>query len=51
MKRVLLVKRWMYALFECPQHANEITKKHTLVVSGEFCMIPLALQNLIVLVM
>ena len=47
MKRGFSVEQCAYALFECPQHANEITKKHTEVVSGEFCVIPLFLKNLI----
>ena len=29
MKRGFLVKKCTYALFESPQHGNEITKKHT----------------------
>ena len=41
MKRGFSVEQRMYALFECQQHVNEITKKHTQVVSGEFCVIPL----------
>ena len=35
-----------HALFECPEDVNEITKNHTKVVSGEFCVISLFLQKL-----
>ena len=43
----LLVEQCMYALFECPEVFNEITKNHTKAVSGEFCVISLFLQKLI----
>ena len=37
------VEQCMHALFECTKDVNEITKNHTKVVSGEFCMISLLL--------
>ena len=37
----------MYALFEYPEDVNEITNNHTKAVSGEFCVISLFLQKLI----
>ena len=37
----------MHALFECPEDVHEITKNHTKAVSGEFCVIYLFLQKLI----
>ena len=37
----------MHALFECSEDVYEIEKSHTKVVSGEFCMISLFLQKLI----
>ena len=37
MKRGFLVEQCTYDLFECLHYVNEITKKHTLAVSGEFC--------------
>ena len=37
----------MHALFECPENVNEITKNHSKAVSGEFCVISLFLQKLI----
>ena len=40
------VEQCMYALFECPEDVNEITKNHTKAVSGEFCLISLLLQKL-----
>ena len=50
MERGVSVEQCTYALSDCLQHANEIRKKHTLAVSGDFCVIPLLLQNLILLV-
>ena len=41
----------MHALYECPDDVNEITKKHTKAVSGEFCVISLYLRKLILGVM
>ena len=35
----------MQSFFECPEDANEITKNHTLAVSGEFCAISLFLRK------
>ena len=49
MKRGFSIKQCMYALLECPQDVNEITKKHTEAVSGDICVISLFLQNLILL--
>ena len=37
----------MHALFECLKDVNEITKNHTKAVSGEFYVISLFLQKLI----
>ena len=37
----------MHAIFECSEDVNEITKYHTKAVSGEFCVISLFLQKLI----
>ena len=37
----------MYALVEYQEYVNEITKNHTIVVSGEFCVISLILQKFI----
>ena len=37
----------MHALFESPEDVNEIIKNHAKVVSGEFCVISLLLQKLI----
>ena len=36
----------MHALFGCPDNVNEITKNHTKVFFGEFCVISLLLQKL-----
>ena len=47
MKIDFWVEQCMHALFECPQHVNEITKKHTKAISGEFCVISMFLQKLI----
>ena len=47
MKIGLGVKQCMYALFECQEDVNEITKNHTKAVTGEFCVISLFLQKLI----
>ena len=41
----------MQTLFECPEDINEITKNHTKAVSGNFCVISLFLQTLILGVM
>ena len=37
----------MHALFEYPEDVNEITMTHTKAVSGEFCVISLFLQKMI----
>ena len=50
MKIGFLVEQCMSALFECPEDVNEITKNHNKVVSGEFCVISLFLQILILVV-
>ena len=47
MKIGFWVEQCMHALFECQEDVNEITKTHTKVVSGEFCVISLVLQKLI----
>ena len=47
MKIGFWVEQCMHALFECPEDVKEITKNHTKAVSGEFCMISLFLQKLI----
>ena len=41
----------MHAFFECPEDVDEITKNHTKAVCGEFCVISLFLQKLILGVM
>ena len=41
----------LHALLECPEYVNEITNNHTKAVSGEFCVISLFLQKLILGVM
>ena len=38
---------FMLLLLECPEDVNEITNNQTIVVSGEFCVIYLFLQKLI----
>ena len=47
MKIGVLVEHCLQALFECQEDVNEITKNHTKVVSGEFCVISLFLRKLI----
>ena len=47
MKNGFWVEKCMHALFECPEEVNEVTKNHTKTVFGEFCMISLFLQKLI----
>ena len=47
MKIGFWVDQCMHALFECPEDVNEIRNIHTKVVSGEFCVISLFLQKLI----
>ena len=47
MKIGFCVDQCMHDLFECPEDVNEITKNHTKAVSGEFCLISLFLQKLI----
>ena len=37
----------MHALFECPEDVNEITKNQTKAVSGEFYVMSMFLQKLI----
>ena len=51
MKIGFWVEQCMHALFKCPEDVNEITKNHTKAVSGEFCMIFLLLQKLVLGVM
>ena len=46
MKIGFLVEQRMHSLFECLEYVNEITKNHTKVVSGEFCVVSLFLQTL-----
>ena len=41
------VEQCMHALFECPEDVNEITMNHSKAISGEFCVISLFLQKLI----
>ena len=41
------VEHCLHALFEWQEDVNEITKNHTKMVSGEFCVISLFLQKLI----
>ena len=41
------VEQFRNALFEFPEDVNEITKNHTKVVSGEFCMMFLFFKKLI----
>ena len=50
MKYSFSVAQYMYVLFECP-HNPKIAIKHTIAVFGEFCVISLFLQNLILSVM
>ena len=47
MKICFWVEQWMHGLFECPEDVNKITKNHTKAVFGEFCVISLFLQKLI----
>ena len=47
MKIGLWVEQCMHALFECPEDVYEITKTHTKVVSGEFRVISLFFQKII----
>ena len=47
MKIGFWVEECMHALFECTEDVNEITKYHTKSVSGEFCVISLFIQKLI----
>ena len=47
MKIGFWVEQCMHALFECSEDVKEIKKNHTKAVSGEFCMISLFLQKLI----
>ena len=47
MKIEFWVEQCMHALFEYPEDVNEITKNHTKAVSGEFCVLSLFLQKLI----
>ena len=37
----------MHTLFSCPEYVNELTKNYTKAFSGEFCVISLFLQKLI----
>ena len=37
----------MHTLFECTEDVEEISKTHTKAVSGEFCVISLFLQKMI----
>ena len=47
MKIGFWVEQCMQTLFECPEDINEITKSHTKAISGEFCLISLFLQKMI----
>ena len=47
MKIGFWVEQCWHALFECQEDVNEISKNHTKAVSGEFCVISLFLQKLI----
>ena len=47
MKVGFLVEECTHALLEYPEDVNEITKNHTKAVSGEFCVISLFLQKII----
>ena len=47
MKIGFWVEQCLYALFECQEDVNEITKNHTEAVLGEFCVIFLFLRKLI----
>ena len=40
-------RKCTHALFECPEDVNKLTKNHTKAVSGEFCLITLFLQKMI----
>ena len=46
MKIGFWVEQCLHALFECQEDVNEITKNHTKVVSGEFCVISLFLRKI-----
>ena len=48
MKLGFWVEQCMHAFFECPEDVNEITKNQTKVVSGEFCVISLICQLILV---
>ena len=50
MKIIFWVEQCTQALFECPENVNEITKNHAKAVSGEFCLISLFLQKLVLAV-
>ena len=39
MKIDCMVEQCPHALFGCPETVNDITKNHTKVTSGEFCVI------------
>ena len=46
MKIGFWVEQCLHAsLFECQEDVNEITKNHTIAVSGELCVIPLFLRK------
>ena len=47
MKIGVWVEQRMHALFKCPEDVNEIAKNLTKAVSGEFCVIYVFLQNMI----
>ena len=51
MKIGFWIEQCLYALFECQEYVNEITKNQTKSVSGEFCVISLFLRKLILGVM
>ena len=51
MKIGFWVEQCMHALSECLEDVNELTKNHNNAVSGEFCVISLFLQKLILGVM
>ena len=47
MKIGFWVEQCLHALFECQEDVNDITKNHTKAVSGEFRVISLFLQKMI----
>ena len=47
MKIGFCVEQCMHAFFECPEDVNEITKNHTKAVAGDFFVISLFLQKMV----